>query len=384
MASIKKRTYTYTDVGGDAHERDVYRARYRDFNGREYEKSFPKRGDAQKWIDQATAKLQTGTHTDPRHAKMTVSAWCDSWLEGYGVNRDSTVRQAEMHVAKIKAEFGSERLSSITPTQVKNWMAKLQTEGLSASYIYALHGRLSQLFSDAIHDGLVAKSPCSRRTSPPTGEQVQYVASTEQVWALHDAMAEHLRGSILLGAFAGLRAAEVCGLRVKDIDFMKGIVSPAVQYPSEPLKTKASKTPVPVPAQMALALSAHVAAVGVEQTLFVNEWHQQLSPVTLQRAFRSARKKVIEAEIKAGVPAGDRLNEAFRFHDLRHYFASYLIASGVDIKTVQKRMRHASAKTTLDVYGHLFPDSDESTRDAVSAAFTTRPVQSAKSGLRVV
>jgi len=39
-----------------------------------------------------------------------------------------------------------------------------------------------------------------------------------------------------------------------------------------------------------------------------------------------------------------------------------LIASGADVKTVQARMRHASAKTTLDTYGHLWPDRDESTR----------------------
>jgi integrase len=60
------------------------------------------------------------------------------------------------------------------------------------------------------------------------------------------------------------------------------------------------------------------------------------------------------------------------FHDLRHYLASLLIASGADIKTVQARLRHASASTTLDTYGHLWPDADESTRAAVGAAIRTR------------
>ena len=41
----------------------------------------------------------------------------------------------------------------------------------------------------------------------------------------------------------------------------------------------------------------------------------------------------------------------FRYHDLRHYLASLLIASGADVKVVQARLRHASAKTTLDTYG---------------------------------
>ena len=65
--------------------------------------------------------------------------------------------------------------------------------------------------------------------------------------------------------------------------------------------------------------------------------------------------------------------------DLRHYFASLLIASGTDVKTVQARLRHASAKTTLDTYGHLWPDRDESTRAAVDAVLATRVANPADS-----
>ena len=67
-----------------------------------------------------------------------------------------------------------------------------------------------------------------------------------------------------------------------------------------------------------------------------------------------------------GLPPG------FRFHDLRHYLASMLIASGADVKIVQARLRHASAKTTLDTYAHLWPDSDESTRTAIDAVMQER------------
>jgi integrase len=55
-----------------------------------------------------------------------------------------------------------------------------------------------------------------------------------------------------------------------------------------------------------------------------------------------------------------------------NYFASLLIASGADVKIVQARLRHASAKTTLDCYGHLWPDRDESTRAAVDAVLAAR------------
>ena len=183
------------------------------------------------------------------------------------------------------------------------------------------------------------------------------------MWALHDAMPERLRAAVLLGAFAGLRDAEACGLRIADIDFMRGIVAPAVQYPAEPLKTETPKTALPVPQSLTLSLLAHVSRWPTEETVLVNEWGDQLGPWALQRAMRTARAKVI------GLPAG------FRFHDLRHDLASMLIASGADVKVVQARLRHASAKTTLDTYAHLWPDSDESTRTAIDAV-TQQRVQS--------
>ena len=176
---------------------------------------------------------------------------------------------------------------------------------------------------------------------------------------------------MLLGAFAGLRDGEVCGLRIADVDFMRGIIVPTVQYPAEPLKTETSKAALPIPQSLALALSAHVAQWAGEETVFVNEWGDQLGPWALQRAIRTARAKV------PGLPPD------FRFHDLRHYLASMLIASGADVKVVQARLRHASAKTTLDTYAHLWPDSDESTRSAIDAVMAARAGVASVSRLRV-
>ncbi|GAA1977606.1 site-specific integrase [Nocardioides panacihumi] len=349
MASIRKRP------GGK------WRARYRDDAGREHARHFERKVDAQRWLDEQTAKLVTGSHIAPRLARTTVGEWCDTWLDGYRGNRDSTVRQAEVHIARIKVAFGHLQLGALRPSHVRTWCAQLAAEGLADSYVYALHARLAQLYSDAVHDGLVAKSPCSRRTSPKAGKQRPYVCTSEQMWALHDAMPEHLRAAVLLGAFGGLRLAEACGLRVGDVDFMRGVISPAVQYPADPLKTETSKTPVPIPQSLALELSAHVAATSRRgEWMLSNMWGEQLAPWTLERAIRTARAKV---------PA---LPPTFRFHDLRHYLASMLIASGADVKVVQARLRHASAKTTLDTYAHLWPDADESTRAAIDVVMAAR------------
>src|SRR3712207_4001514 len=247
------------------------------------------------------------------------------------------------------------------------WTVKLKAAGLADSYVYALHSQLSQVMSDAVHDGLLARNPCSRRTSPGAGGQRPYVATTEQVWALHDAAADHLRPAVLLGAFVGLRTAEVVGLRVWDVDFMRGVVRPVQQGDGEPLKRETSRTPLPIPQELSVQLSAAVARWGGDHVV-TDGAGRQTSTWAIERAIRSARPKV------PGLP------EAFRFHDLRHYLASLLIGSGLDVKVVQHRLRHGSAKTTLDTYGHLWPDSDESARAAVGAVLAARAGDSLGTG----
>lgn len=361
MASIKKRP------------NGSWRARYRDDHGKEHAQHFKFKNNprdpansAQHWIDEVTAAVVTNTYVDPKLAKLTMGEWSALWLEGYATNRVSTVRQARTHLIKINAKFGKKPLAKIRPSEVKSWMVELKTAGYADSTIYAMHSRLGQLFADAVHDGLVPRSPVSRRTSPGAGKQRAYVATTEQVWALHDALPEHFRPVVLLGAFAGLRVAEIAALRVTDVDFMRGIINPAIQYPEEPLKTEMSKTPIPIPQELALELNRVPAKWG-SPSLVVGAFGRPVAPYTIETAFIKARETIV------GLPDG------FRIHDLRHYFASLLIAAGLDVKVVQARLRHSSAKTTLDVYGHLWPDKDESARAAVAVAFADRPATPADS-----
>ena len=59
--------------------------------------------------------------------------------------------------------------------------------------------------------------------------------------------------------------------------------------------------------------------------------------------------------------------QGFTLHDLRHFYASGLIAAGCDVVTVQRALGHAQASTTLNVYAHLWPDPEDITRRALDA-----------------
>ncbi|MEW1708012.1 site-specific integrase [Microbacterium sp. NPDC089190] len=341
-----------------------WRARYRGPDGKEYAKHFkyknssatrPGVPSAQAWLDEATAAMRAGTWVDPNTSKMTMGEWLDRWEAGYAANKPGTVKSAAVHLKLIRAKFGTRQLRTIRAQDVKIWMAEL-AEKYARSYVYAIHRRLAQVFTDAVHDGVIARSPVSRRTSPPTPTQRPYVATTAQVWSLYDALPGSYRNLVLLGAFAGLRAGEMAALTRADVDWSAPSITVSVQHDGDELKSETSSGTIPIPAELATMMDADAG-----ETMIV--------PGVFGRGVTAWRLNEVWAETRLRV---DGLPEGFRIHDLRHYFASLLIAAGLDIKVVQTRMRHASPVITLRTYGHLWPDTDDTSRAAVAAVLGAR------------
>ena len=127
---------------------------------------------------------------------------------------------------------------------------------------------------------------------------------------------------------------------------------------------------MPVSRDLTLLLSASVAEDGTD-FVATDGCGAQGKNWDVERAFADAVEKV------------DGLPDGFRFHDLRRYFASVLIAGGCDVKAVQAAMRHGTASMTLDVYAGPWPDADDRARTAASAALAKRP-DAAADGLRTI
>lgn len=83
-------------------------------------------------------------------------------------------------------------------------------------------------------------------------------------------------------------------------------------------------------------------------------------PYRCEVRFRNTRAKALDHP------------KAFRLHELRHYFAALLIAGGLDIKTVQKRVRYVRAKRALDEHGRMFSGKHESARAVIADAMRLR------------
>lgn len=149
------------------------------------------------------------------------------------------------------------------------------------------------------------------------------------------------------------------------------------------LKTGASTRTIPADEWVLNEISAHVQRFGTgpSEVIVAN----RTGKVAQRNSFGYCwRKAVFDARICGNLPAPTRdrghcgeacadpahcLPTGTRFHDLRHFYASTLIASNLNPKAIQARVGHAPITETMDTYGHLFPDAEDLGRGAIDAVF---------------
>lgn len=338
-----------------------WRARYVDEDGREHAKSYARKTDAQRWLDEVTASVVTGQYVDPKAGQITFRDYAERWRE-MQVQRPSSRAHVETMLRRhAYPTLGDRHLSSILPSDVQAWVKGL--DGLAPATVGVVHGIVSTIMKSAIRDRRIVANPCEG-TKLPKKQRVQIVPlTTEQVEAVRDALPRELRALVTLAAGTGMRQGECFGLTVDRVRFLERTATVDRQLvtvsgkPSTfgPPKTDASNRIIPLPQVVVDALAAHLAAfpAGPDGLIFT---------LSGKAIGRSAFGHKWRAAVKtAGLPTGTG------FHALRHYYASLLIRHGESVKTVQSRLGHASAVETLDTYSHLWPDSDDRTRDAIDS-----------------
>jgi integrase len=265
-------------------------------------------------------------------------------------------RQLRRHACPV---FGDRPMSSIKPSDIQAWVKRL-TEHLQPSTVGVVHGVVSGIFRAAVRDRVLVHNPCDGTKLPKVTKSRVEPLDTEVVHALAAAVPDRYRALVILAAGTGMRQGECFGLTVDKINFLRRVVHVDRQLvtvsgrPSflAPPKTAASVRSIPLPTVVVDALAAHLAkhppAGG--GLAFVTDAGHPIRRTALGDVWRAAVNV-------AGAPAGTA------FHELRHYYASLLIRHGESGKVVQARLGRASAAETLDTYSHLWPDSDDWTRE---------------------
>nr|EMP10387.2 integrase [Gordonia sp. NB41Y] len=341
----------------------------------------------------------------------------------------------------IIATFGGKAVGSITRQQIAEWVQALSAAGKSPSTVRHAYFVVKMVLEQAAVDGLLRDNPAdhvklpSERTAtsgtPGVVDDPDMFLTAEQVSELVAATPRPYNVLVHVAAWSGLRAAEIGGLQVGDVELPQRQVNPnarpkpgllRVERTLSPRptggydtpKTRGSRRRVPLtPATVDLLrdyLALHPRSGDPTAPLFPtfrltppkqtgvavdpNRASREPASAKAQRnADALAALTVDEAEqrleldwtspvrhqnfykavfrpavLRANRQASGRaLPPALKFHALRHTYASLCVAAGIPPLEIARFMGHAKVTTTLSVYAHLFEDDHTDAMSALAA-----------------
>jgi integrase len=356
MASVQKRP------------NGQWRARYRDADGKWRARHFDRKVDAGRFLDKVRGDLARGEWVDPQLARTPFGEYAKAWQAAQVQHRPTTAEQLERQLrVHILPTFERRQIGSIRRSDVQGWIAG-RAEVLAPATVQNCYTWLATIMRSAVKDRLIPASPCVDINLPRIERDHVRPLTTDQVLALVDAAPDRYRALVVLAAGSGLREGELLALDVARIDWLgrtvrvdRQLVTMAHGAPVfSPPKTRASRRTVPLAGQVVEEVAEHVRQFQPGGgLLFTND---RGAPIRRHRINETWRATADRAEVEA------------KFHDLRHYFASLLIAQGASVKAVQAALGHASASETLNTYSHLWPDDNDRIRLAVSRELGKRLV----------
>jgi len=349
-----------------------YRARWRTPEGGERSKNFPRKREAEAQLTFIDNAKRTGSYIDKAAGQVRFKVYAEQWRE-MQVHRQSTAAQVETNLRRhVYPRIGMKPMGSIRASDIQALVKSLVTPDenggcLAPTTIEVIYNWIAAIFKAAVVDRVVHSSPCIKIRLPEVHRMPVKPMSIEMVESIVEAVPDPYKALVLLGAGTGVRISEALGITLDRVDFLHREVTIDRQLVGTqdgepafgPVKDRRNRPrTIPLPDVVLVALSEHLSRWPTSPggLVFRNKQGQPIRRTTFSDIWR-----------KAVGPLGIQTGKGF--HELRHLYASLLIASGASVKVVQERLGHSTSQMTLDTYAHLWPDSDDTTRGAVDAMF---------------
>jgi len=349
--------------------RDRWVLDYRDQRGRRYWETLPE-GSTKRDADRLLAKriydISIGEF-QTRDEQKTFDELVEAYRAGHirVAVRDTTAEWYEGAIRNhLLPYFTGHKARAITVEQIERFRAVLLDKGIGRRTINKCLTLLGALYRYGLKHRWVSYNPASlvsklKQTTSAKQEFIDNnILTPAEINALLGTSDARYKPLLMTAVLTGLRQGELLGLRWGDIDWKANQIHVRQSWSggrfSEP-KTKSSRRKVDMPEVLVAELKRWKlrCPVGEHDLVFPNSDGKPEHPSNvLRRGFFPALRR-----------AGLR---KIRFHDLRHTYASLLIANKEEPKRIQTLMGHSSIKITFDVYGHLLPNASDGVADRLS------------------
>ncbi|MCM1149595.1 MAG: site-specific integrase [Butyricicoccus sp.] len=361
----------------------TYQARYVDKAGTRHQARFKTAVEARDWLDKLRYEDKFGGEIMAED--MTVDDWFTTWHTEIIKDLAPNTRRnyAERYHRNIQPVIGKLRLRNVKPIHCIKILNSMDDD-YAGSTIRQTYITLGTMFKSAKMNGMIDKHPLDGvRFSKPVRavDDIKFLTVDEQRRFLAAAGRSHNYYQYALLLETGLRTGEMIGLIWDNIDWTRRTltVEKTLEFRHKqhfwragPPKTMASYRTIPLTNQAYEILRAvYVGRETGKQAGELNEVLEYMDKRTGETRTLALRDLVF-INFRTGMPnknssydthlykiCGEAGIKRFCMHALRHTYATRAIESGMQPKTLQKLLGHASLKTTMDRYVHVTDDSLE-------------------------
>lgn len=376
-----------------------YSAKFVSKIGKRVEKYFKHLSDARDWLKNAKANDEADTvlapfdmiaggivkNDDPITvlSNMTVDQWFDFWAKNI-INdlAPNTIRNyRERYEINCKPLIGNLKVKEVKPLHCK-LIFNSMLEDYAGSTIRQCYIALGTMFRSAINNGIITKHPLDgvKFTKPlKPKDQIKFLTVEEQEKFLEAAKETHNYNPFAFLLETGLRTGELIGLTWDAVDFDDHTltINKTLEYR---YKNKAWRAAPPKTIASYRTIPLTTKAYEILKELYDNrdkvkqnpELDQELEYMDRQTAKMKKMnlKDIVFLNWRTGLPTKNSSYDTFLYkvcdkagikrftmHSLRHTYATRAIERGVNPKTLQELLGHASIMTTMNTYVHVSDDS---------------------------
>lgn len=331
------------------------------------------RFEAKEWLRSIGNEVQNGLTI--RGAKLTFGEFLEDWLESVHARlTDSTWRTySQLTRSYIAPALGKIKLRELSPSIIQRYYSQMVSDGVGLRTVQKSHTVIHASLNAAMKLGMIGRNPDDATQPPkPVHKEMRFWNQEQVQHFLAFAKESNDRNHALyfIALVTGMRQGELLALKWQDVDLEKETLTVKLTLHRMPggglrlqkPKTKTSIRTIRLGKESVQVLVDHKELIAKEKYLAGELWQNQdyVFPSSIGSAMDASNlwKHFRQILKQSKLPA-------IRFHDLRHTAASLMLNNGVDVLVASRRLGHAKASITLDVYGHLIPSSQSGVADVL-------------------
>ena len=297
---------------------------------------------------------------------MKLSSFVDVYFDDKAprLKERSIMTKRTLIETKILPYFGDKQMNEITAVDIIKWQNALLNQEYKPTYLRMIQNQLTALFNHAERFYDLKDNPCKKvdKMGRANAKELNFWTKDEfEVFIQCFTEEEEMYRIIFLMLFwLGCRVGELLALTSEDIDFEKGTVSISktyfrrnkTDYITAP-KTESSNRKITIPQ----FLQDEIKQFLDRQYELMPE--ERIFPITDRAIQKKMKQKTEQARLKP-----------IRVHDLRHSHIALLIEKGMQPLVIAQRVGHDSVNTTMNIYGHLYPNKQKQVADLLNAEAT--------------